>query len=302
MKKRLSILLAIILSLALVASVEAGGTFSRVKTWATGETLTASDLNAEFDNIITNATPAGIDDASADATAMQATTDPYPAGVASLATSLLGEIQRIRYVLAQITGETYWYQDPDTTIAALNQGQNPPGTVLPYAGATAPAGYLLCYGQAVSQTTYAALYAIIGHTFGADPGGGNFILPDLRGRVPLGKDNMGGSSANRITDTEADTVGSAAGSESHLHATGDVTLTAAQSGLPAHSHTVTERVSSSQPNQDGIVVGVNAPGGGGPISTNAVSAAAASSAHNHGNTQTVDHTMPYLTLNYIIKF
>lgn len=74
--------------------------------------------------------------------------------------------------------------------------------------------------------------------------------------------------------------------QNHIHTTGDVTLSAAQSGLPAHSHTVTERVSSSQPNQDGIVVGVNAPGGGGPISTNAVSAAAASSPHNHGNTST----------------
>ena len=57
---------------------------------------------------------------SADATAMQATTDPYPAGSPSLATSLLGEIQRLRYLVAQITGETYWYIDPDVSLATLN--------------------------------------------------------------------------------------------------------------------------------------------------------------------------------------
>lgn len=279
------------------------GTFSRVKTWSTGETLTASDLNAEFDNIITYMTPAGVDDASTDATAMQATTDPYPAASPSLATSLLGELQRIRYVLQQITGETYWYVDPDTTIAALNQGQNPPGTILPYAGASAPAGYLLCYGQAVSQTTYAALYAIIGHTYGADPGGGNFILPDMRGNIPLGKDNMGGSSANRITDLTADILGGMAGSEGHLHTTGDVTLSAAQSGLPAHTHSLGIDGNTANNTSTYVAWGSTTANSAQQV-TGAVSggAAAASSAHNHGNTQTVDHTMPYLVLNYIIKY
>jgi hypothetical protein len=91
---------------------------SRVKTWI-AETLTASDLNAEFDNILNGMTPDYVEDASANATAMQTTADPYPAAAASLATTLRGELQRLRYVIAQITGETYWYIDPDTTLAAL---------------------------------------------------------------------------------------------------------------------------------------------------------------------------------------
>jgi len=95
------------------------GLLSRVKTWAAGETLTAADLNAEFNNILNNLSPDYVDDASADATAMQATADPYPGGSPSLATTLREEIQRIRYQLKAILGETHWYIDPDTTIASL---------------------------------------------------------------------------------------------------------------------------------------------------------------------------------------
>ena len=88
---------------------------SRVKTWAS-EVLTAADLNAEFNNIINNLTPANIDDYSANDSEMQTTADPYPAGATSRASDLSGELARIRYVLAQITGETYWYIDPDNSL------------------------------------------------------------------------------------------------------------------------------------------------------------------------------------------
>lgn len=101
-----------------------GSTFSRVKTWSSGETLTAADLNAEFDNILNNLDPDGVDDASASASAMQDAADPYPASTASLATSLTGELKRLRYLLAQITGETYWYIDPDNDIATLHSTVN----------------------------------------------------------------------------------------------------------------------------------------------------------------------------------
>lgn len=96
-----------------------GATFARVKTWTT-ETLTDSDLNGEFDNILNNLTPAGIDDESAADAAMQATADPYPAAAISKPTSLQGELQRLRYLIKQITGETQWYIDPDNNIATLH--------------------------------------------------------------------------------------------------------------------------------------------------------------------------------------
>lgn len=88
-----------------------GANFSRIKTWVV-EVLTKSDLNAEFDNVLNNFDPDGCDDASASSTAMQATADPYPGSVASLATSLRGELQRIRYILNQLGYGTYWYVDP----------------------------------------------------------------------------------------------------------------------------------------------------------------------------------------------
>ncbi len=89
----------------------AGATFSRIKTWV-AEILTYSDLNAEFDNILNNLTPAGIDDESASDAAARATADPYPAGSLSKATSLQGEVQQLRYLINQLNGMTYWYQDP----------------------------------------------------------------------------------------------------------------------------------------------------------------------------------------------
>jgi hypothetical protein len=93
---------------------------SRVKTWIEGDTLTAADLNAEFDNVIsTGLAPAYIDDDSANTVGMQTTVDPYPATTESLATTLKGEIERLRYVIKQISGEAQWYIDPDSDIATL---------------------------------------------------------------------------------------------------------------------------------------------------------------------------------------
>lgn len=55
----------------------------------------------------------------------------------------------------------------------------PTGTILPYAGSTAPSGYLLCDGSAVSRTTYAALFAVIGTTYGEGDGNSTFNLPKI---------------------------------------------------------------------------------------------------------------------------
>lgn len=62
----------------------------------------------------------------------------------------------------------------------------PTGTLHAFAGATAPSGYLMCDGSAVSRTTYAALFQVISTTYGAGNGSTTFTLPDLRGRVPVG--------------------------------------------------------------------------------------------------------------------
>lgn len=108
------------------------------------------------------------------------------------------------------------------------------GMIFDYAGSSAPSGYLLCYGQAVSRTTYAALFAVLSTTFGAGDASTTFNLPDLRGRVIAGKDDMGGTSADRLTDQSGglngDTLGATGGAETHSLTSGE---------LPAHTHTVT---------------------------------------------------------------
>jgi microcystin-dependent protein len=84
------------------------------------------------------------------------------------------------------------------TIGAA-KGTIPIGGVMDFAGSAAPAGWLLCFGQQVSTTTYAALFAVLSTTYGS--GAGTFGIPDYRGRATFGQDNMGGSAANRITAT-----------------------------------------------------------------------------------------------------
>lgn len=94
----------------------------------------------------------------------------------------------------------------------------PVGTVVSFATPNLPLGYLLCDGRAVSRTSYADLFALIGTTFGAGDGLTTFNLPDLRGRVVAGLDS---------TQAEFVTLGKVGGEKAHA-------LTAAENG--PHSH------------------------------------------------------------------
>lgn len=93
---------------------------------------------------------------------------------------------------------------------------NPAGIIMPFAGTVAPQGCLLCDGSAVSRITYAALFAVIGTTYGAGDGETTFNIPNLAGRVVIGS-------------SQSHALGTTGGSET-------VTLTADQ--LPAHTHVV----------------------------------------------------------------
>lgn len=104
----------------------------------------------------------------------------------------------------------------------------PPGMILDMAFTSPPPGFLLCYGQLVSRATYAQLWAsatAYGWTWGNGDGSTTFQLPDCRGIVRAGADNMGGSAAGRLTGF---TVGTSGGAQA-------ITLSTAQ--IPAHSHT-----------------------------------------------------------------
>jgi len=129
-------------------------------------------------------------------------------------------------------------------------GVMPIGTLLPYAGTTSPDTniYLLCDGQAVSRTTYADLFTVVSTSFGVGDGSTTFNVPDLRGRIPMGLDNLGGTPANRVTDANADSLGGAVGSEDH-------TLTEAE--LPSHDHSQTSHTHSVNPPSTSVSFGQN---------------------------------------------
>lgn len=81
-----------------------------------------------------------------------------------------------------------WIYADEVFVGGVNIADMLRGTIHPYAGSTEPVGALLCDGSAVSRTTYAALFAIIGTTYGAGNGSTTFNLPNLKGRVPVGRD------------------------------------------------------------------------------------------------------------------
>ena len=109
-------------------------------------------------------------------------------------------------------------------------GINPTATILDYAGATAPGGYLLCDGSAVSRTTYSALYAIISTTYGTGNGSTTFNVPDFRGRTAIGAGTGTASGATAWARGVPPTTG-AGGEQTHL-------LTGPESGIQSHTHSL----------------------------------------------------------------
>ena len=82
-------------------------------------------------------------------------------------------------------------------VGAESQIATPTGSVYTFAGATVPTGWLKCNGALLSRTTYAALFAVIGTTYGAGDGSTTFALPDLRGEFVRGFDDARGVDSGR---------------------------------------------------------------------------------------------------------
>lgn len=140
-----------------------------------------------------------------------------PLGMGDIAGNLAETI--LRYNLANTRWELL---NPSLTSSSV-----PTGAVLPFAGAAAPAGFLICDGSNISRTTYSVLYALLGTLYGVGDGSTTFGLPDYRGRVPAGLD----AGANRITSAGSGISGNTLGATGGAEA---ITLITAQ--LPSHTH------------------------------------------------------------------
>lgn len=194
----------------------------------------------------------------------------------------------------------------------------PTGSVFPYAGTSAPTGYLLCFGQAVSRTTYSALFAVISTTYGAGDGSTTFNLPDLRGRTVAGKDDMGGSSANRLTGlsggVDGDILGAAGGSQSHVLTTGELATHSHTASLSGGSGSGTFNINTTNGatgNADYLAI----TGGSAPtatltrgtaafvstINTTVSSVTGTITVNNTGSSDAHNNVQPTFILNYIIK-
>lgn len=193
-------------------------------------------------------------------------------------------------------------------------GAIPVGAILPYGSSSSLSGWVLCTGQALSRTTYAALFAVIGTSYGVGDGSTTFNVPDLRGRVLAGLDNIGGSAASRLTGTTVSPNGNTLGAVG-----GAQTVTLVESQLPANiSNSAVSSSSSSTsvtaPPGTTIVTNVNGnfiayqSGGASEPSANLVSSLPAVTSTSTSTSVTINpsgggaHTnvQPTILVNYII--
>jgi len=143
-------------------------------------------------------------------------------------TSLASSQADDEFLLNRVTGSTGLAKISRANLFAAVP-TNPAGVMMAYGGNSAPQDWLLCDGTEIKISDYALLYAAIGFNFGAVASvtTGYFKVPDLRGRSAVGKDNMGGTSANVIANESADVIGSQDGQE---------TINIAITNLPEHKH------------------------------------------------------------------
>lgn len=152
----------------------------------------------------------------------------YPVGIYQVATSdpvkggtISGSLDAPTDGQANAQGQALAHRT-----AYLNKRMNPIGEVIMWAGTTAPYGYLICNGSQVSRTTYAALFAIVGTSFGQGNGTTTFHIPDLRGRFVRGVSDISGvdpDAASRTAMNTGGATGNSVGSvqadafEAHVH-------------------------------------------------------------------------------------
>lgn len=199
-----------------------------------------------------------------------------------VADNLLIKVKKWSQTIVETSVDSLLLNEGHFTLASLPSGAGglslkvppvPTGTILMYAGELAPQGFLLCQGQAIIRAQNQDLFDLIGTTYGVGDGSTTFNLPDLRSRVPFG---LG-------THADNDTLGETGGART-------VTLTADQSGLRAHDHSIASGQSGVRRQNE---AGANNTAGQGGGTTGTTGPADAAASHTN--------MPPFLTINFIIK-
>lgn len=155
------------------------------------------------------------------------------------------------------------------------------GTIVPFGDTTPPTGFLDCNGNAVSRSTYADLFAVIGTTYGAGDGSSTFNLPNLEDNVAIGKSNT-------------KSLGSTGGANT-VTPTGNISnrsLSTAQLAAHNHQYAYTQ---GNVPHGLGMT-------GNGSNNRQSTTTTGSGSAHNHNLSVNATSTLqPYLATNYVIK-
>jgi microcystin-dependent protein len=183
-----------------------------------------------------------------------------------------------------------------TARTALFPAFSPTGSVTMYAAASAPPGWLICDGSAVSRTVYAALFSVIGVLWGPGDGSTTFNIPDMSGRVPGG---TGGTLGGLTTQGGVDSISlSSANLPQHTHSG----TTGTESVL--HSHTIaTTNFAGNGGNQKVA----SSSGNTGDLTPGVTSAQNVLHTHNFttdggpGSRDPFSLLQPYTVINFIIK-
>lgn len=155
----------------------------------------------------------------------------------------------------------------------------PVGSISLFAGTTAPTGWLICDGSAVSRTTYANLFSVIGTTYGEGNGTTTFNIPNLQGKIPVGLD---------ANDSAFDTIGETGGEKTH---------TLSIDEMPKHTHRVYYYINNNlQGGVDHLLAF------GSPNSQGLSNFEATNWIGEKGGDQAHNNLQPYIVMNYIISY
>jgi microcystin-dependent protein len=262
------------------------------KTFTSGETVTASEMNSLVDDAVINSSAITESKIAAGAVTNAKIASSAGIGLNKLASGTDGQIPicsatgvptYVTLTGATVTNAGVVSLDAGVVTSSMLAAPIPTGAVIPYAGTSAPTGWLVCDGtekNSVSDTTLADLYTAIGIRYGGSSASA-FNLPDMRGRVAVAADGA----AARMASNDA--AGESGGEELH-------TLTVAE--MPAHAHDVNTGTAN---NNAGGVAG-NAPKGS-DLGSPTVSAYTDGALTKGGDTA-FNNMQPYQVVdNYIIK-